>query len=971
MRALADFIVRKSVAWVIVLVTLVVAALGLASALRLENDDNVLAFLPRTNPDVATFYDVSHRFGSLDVALVGIGSSEIFTPRFLGKLKVLTADLNENTPGVDFVLSLTSVDDFSPDPKGGIDTDYLVRDIPQDAAGMAALREKVMSRDSIVGNLIAADGQATLLYCSVASGTDPKPVAAAIRAKVEAAFPGERKYWGGAPFLQSYVYEATQADLRRLTPWACLAIVLIAVASFRDAIGSILALFSTGIGIVVALGIMSACHVKANLVLGSMPVILFSLGSAYPIHLLTRYYTLAGPMGCEGALRHTLSYFGPVVLSTGLVTICGLLSFLAMDIEPMRTFGLFTAIGVAVTLVLAVTFVPAVVRLVELGGRHNIQGPTSRWMARFSTFVVRRKAAMGIVLGLVALAGATLMLRLDTRIDAEAFFSADSPPAEASRFLHDHFGGGQFFQVQIGGDMTDPAVLREVRAAADRITLLPHVASVNQVGNVVSKINEAMDGDERIPDTAPRLRALYGLLSGKKAVRQLVTDDRGFALMHVKVDTERAALLEAVTADLERTLRASIPSLYQTVEIAGASAADARARLASEAADRILALCKQFGAGKGAPGGPLPARADVEAALALRNAGHEADPPEASTRAAAAILAYINSDEFTGDLPTSPAGSDSRVASALAGLPAGASRQAVIDAIARAIEKPPSDPVAADLASSLDRPSAQIRSRIAAAGSALAVLAELGLVVPEGAKGTRFRTAVANALLDLEAPTVALPASAEAGKALTTRITGMPVLNQGLSRSVAKNQIESFGVAMGLVLVIALFLYRSVWSALLAVSPMALTLLVVYGGMGLLGVRLDIGTSMLASLSIGAGVDYAVHLLAAWKAKDGATLEDAAAYSSTLVGRAIWTNALMVAAGFVILTRGEAKPLQNVGALTAAAMIAAAVATFTVIPTLARKLRYDRRAMIDGIRPATEASRKHDATALPAQGTPG
>ena len=74
---------------------------------------------------------------------------------------------------------------------------------------------------------------------------------------------------------------------------------------------------------------------------------------------------------------------------------------------------------------------------------------------------------------------------------------------------------------------------------------------------------------------------------------------------------------------------------------------------------------------------------------------------------------------------------------------------------------------------------------------------------------------------------------------------------------------------MGLVLVIVLVLYRSLTSALLAMAPVSLTLLVVYGGMGLLGVHLDIGTSMLASLTTGAGVDYALHLLAAWKGPPG------------------------------------------------------------------------------------------------------
>ena len=53
-------------------------------------------------------------------------------------------------------------------------------------------------------------------------------------------------------------------------------------------------------------------------------------------------------------------------------------------------------------------------------------------------------------------------------------------------------------------------------------------------------------------------------------------------------------------------------------------------------------------------------------------------------------------------------------------------------------------------------------------------------------------------------------------------------------------------------------------------------------------------------------------------------------------------------AGFFVLTLGDAKPLQNVGALTAAAMLAAAVTTFLAIPALARRRRYSGRADAGG-----------------------
>ena len=119
-----------------------------------------------------------------------------------------------------------------------------------------------------------------------------------------------------------------------------------------------------------------------------------------------------------------------------------------------------------------------------------------------------------------------------------------------------------------------------------------------------------------------------------------------------------------------------------------------------------------------------------------------------------------------------------------------------------------------------------------------------------------------------------------------------------------------------------------------------LTLLVIYGGMGIVGLRLDVGTSMLASLIIGAGDDYAVQYLWSWSVSEKASLAKAAWAASIENGAGVWTNALMVATGFFVLTLGEARPLQNVGGLTACAMLAAAFSTFVMCPLLARRRHY-------------------------------
>ncbi|MCA9554637.1 MAG: MMPL family transporter, partial [Myxococcales bacterium] len=221
------------------------------------------------------------------------------------------------------------------------------------------------------------------------------------------------------------------------------------------------------------------------------------------------------------------------------------------------------------------------------------------------------------------------------------------------------------------------------------------------------------------------------------------------------------------------------------------------------------------------------------------------------------------------------------------------------------------------------------RRRIAGA-RAQAALTAAGVDV--GELGPRLVRRLTDELETLDAPTAMVPAAGDAATGhLAVRVSGLPVLHRGMSQSATHNQIYSLLLALGLVVIILSVTYRSVRLGLVAASPTILTLLLIYGGMGWLGVHLDIGTSMLASIIIGAGVDYAVHLVSAWREHSG---PGAATLAVRETGPAIWTNALMVAAGFFLLTLGEARTLQNVGGLTAAAMLTAAIATFLAVPVL-------------------------------------
>ncbi len=926
MQFLASLLVRRTTAWATVFIVFLLSAASLYFTSRVDRDDDVLAFLPRQNPEVGIFYDVSKRFGSLDVALVGIETDDVLAPDFLVRLRTLSKRLNE-TDGIGHAMTLTNVEDFAADTqRGGITTDYLIGKIPETDAERAALREKVMSRDLVVGNLISADGKSALIYCFAGYGTEHKVVAQKVRAAVVEVFPNETKYWGGAPFISTYIYDITQEDMRRLAPWAVFIIVLITIWSFRDVIGAGLALLSTAIGIVMSLGLMGALGVSVNVVLGSLPVILFALGSAYPVHILNRYYAVAYGKDPSTALEQTLVEVGPPVIGSGLTTVVSLLSFLFMDIAPLRTFGIFTAIGIFITLTLSMTFVPAVIYLARLKGKPAKDLGPARFHVWLCTLPQRRRALVGAVVATLAVASVFYVNKVDSKMDNAAFFTKNSPPDQAERFLHDKFGGSLFLQIDFEGDMTDPVVLREIRTLGDRLATLPQVTSVNHIGNVIAQINEAMEGDRRIPDTAAKVKLLYGFLAGKKAVDQLVTDDKRHGLMHVKLNTKTPFETEPLIVEIRKITKETITSSYVVAEGSGDRGKEVSARTRMQVISRIRAVGRQFGV-------VMPPDADIEQRLGKR------DGLDVSETVQTALVGFLGSDECSVELDGAEA--MQKVAKALAPLGAKPLESKMTEALATALDKPASDEMVGDLVGTIRRPLDEIWRRATTEAAAKRFVQETKAAVPEGARGERFLTSLSTALMDEDSPNVALaPKAGEAAQSLGVAVTGLPVMHAGLSASVESNQWKSLGFSLGMVLIIMTALFRSLFSGLLGILPIVLTTSIIYGGMGLIGVKLDIGTSMLASLIIGAGVDYAVHLMVSWRAPEGGTLDDSAKAAARETGPAIWVNAIMVAAGFFVLTLGDARPLQNVGGLTAAAMIAAALVTMLVIPLLARKLRY-------------------------------
>lgn len=172
---------------------------------------------------------------------------------------------------------------------------------------------------------------------------------------------------------------------------------------------------------------------------------------------------------------------------------------------------------------------------------------------------------------------------------------------------------------------------------------------------------------------------------------------------------------------------------------------------------------------------------------------------------------------------------------------------------------------------------------------------------------------------------------------LTAHLSGAVYLNYHFLKPLGSQHVQSVVIAMLLVLLMASLSFRSLVGGLFAALPVSLSVLSVYAVMGFGNIWLSIGTSMFAAISIGLGVDFAVHTLdkIAELVRSGVTtyrqiLKEL--YPTT--GRALMFNFLALFMGFGILVFSESPPGIRFGVLTSASVWVSFLASLTVLPAI-------------------------------------
>ncbi len=172
---------------------------------------------------------------------------------------------------------------------------------------------------------------------------------------------------------------------------------------------------------------------------------------------------------------------------------------------------------------------------------------------------------------------------------------------------------------------------------------------------------------------------------------------------------------------------------------------------------------------------------------------------------------------------------------------------------------------------------------------------------------------------------------------------GDVAVSQTMIEAIVNTQVQSLLISLAGILIVTSILGRSVRWGLLCVLPCASAVAFNFAFMGASGMPLGIATSMFAGMTLGIGVDYAIHFIERFrKARDtGADTESAAAEALQRTGPAIMIDALAVGLGFGVLTLSQVPANARLGALLALSVVVCLVMTLIVLPAILQIVSHD------------------------------
>lgn len=193
---------------------------------------------------------------------------------------------------------------------------------------------------------------------------------------------------------------------------------------------------------------------------------------------------------------------------------------------------------------------------------------------------------------------------------------------------------------------------------------------------------------------------------------------------------------------------------------------------------------------------------------------------------------------------------------------------------------------------------------------------------------------------------------------------GYTSLTSDLLGNLVPTQLWTALLALGFSALVLMLIFQSIAYGLATLAVLVAGVAVEMGFLVLMGWELDMMTVLIASMVIGIGIDYGIHVTHRFQEEyvpGEVGVERALEITIMGVGKPLVASAVATAGAFLIISFSKMVPIRRFGALTAISLISALAASLLVLPSIITLIASHKRRSEEAA--AQEVGEYHPAEA--------
>jgi uncharacterized protein len=559
---------RSLILWVFL--GLAIASAFFATRLRFSFDFE--QFFPIGDPDLEVFREFTKNFETDDnFLLVALRREEgAFEQRFLQNVHDFSLACRD-LPYVRQVQSLTMLGYPIKTPFAITSTPIIHLDRPE---RYAADRARVLKDERFVRNLISADGKTLVVYLKIEDAID-LPKAKTIMAALEKTIQPYRfpeKHYLGRPYFQQEMVRLQQREIITATFVSAVLVALVMYLVFRRFWGTVVAVISLGLGLLLFVGFLGAFVRELNALAALYPVLVLIIGTSDIVHILSKYNDeLHKGRDRDTAMWNTIRDVGLATLMTALTTALGFASLVTNRMGPIKDFGLNAAAGVMIAYFTVILFTATLLtwfradQIAQPEKEYGFWKKLLEWVLAFTKQQQKAILFSAVALSLLCFYGIS---KITTNYDIRSNLPNNSAITNDFTFFEKELAGFRPMEFAIfaqdGRRIDDLKVLQEMDKIEKKLRQAPFVNAVYSHTAVYKSINQMMQQNRpeayKLPEDPGRFAEYRRLVSRipQASNKILVSKDGTKARITSRLHDLGADRVKAYGDQLENWIQANI-----------------------------------------------------------------------------------------------------------------------------------------------------------------------------------------------------------------------------------------------------------------------------------------------------------------------------------------------------------------------------------------------------------------------------